>query len=392
MIYRRFGKTDLPMPVLSFGCMRSMQSWQEVAPTEITGKSQNNLSELVDRALAEGINHIETAHGYGSSEHQLGEILPRLKRSDYILQTKVVPGSDPEEFVAKVRKSIQRLNVDHVDLLGLHGINDHQSLWYCCRKNGCLQAARKLQDEGLVNNVGFSSHATTEVILDALAFSEYGGFDYANVHWYYILDVNRRAIEYAAEHDIGVFIISPSDKGGHLHTPPQKLQRLCDPYSPMLFNDFYCLDQPGVCTISVGAAKPDQFDEHLKVLPLLEGTDRETIRQVIARLEQEMRDATGFDRPDQLWDELPPWDRMVGTINARMVMWLYNLFRAWGMEGYAHERYGMLSRGSAWVPGNNAARAAALDFSELPLPEGLPAERLQQTLAEAHEVLRKKSE
>ena len=392
MIYRRFGRTGLRMPVLSFGCMRSMQSWQDVSPAEISDSSQSNLQAIVDAALGHGINHIETAHGYGSSEQQLGLILPQLDRSAYILQTKVVPGQNPEEFVAKVKTSLQRLRVDRLDLLGLHGINDHRSLWHCCRKHGCLEAARKLQDQGLVDHIGFSAHGPAEVILEALSFTEYGGFDYANLHWYYILDANRRAVEYAADNDIGVFIISPNDKGGQLHTPPRKLQRLCEPFSPMLFNDLYCLDQPGVCTISVGASLPHHFDEHLKVLDWLAHSDRKAFFTADRRLKQEMRKATGFDRPDHLWDALPGWDAFPGNINARMVVWLVNLYRAWGMKRYAKERYAMLNRGSTWVPGNDGARAEALDLSEISLPETFTPDRLRQMLTKAHALLRKEGE
>ncbi len=269
MLYRRFGKTGLNMPVLSFGCMRSMHSWKQTDQANIPIKAQSNLKKIVNTALSHGINHFETAHGYGTSEQQLGAILPDLPRSDYILQSKAVPAQDPQEFVDKVKLSLQRLRVDKLDLLALHGLNDHRSLWHCCRKNGCLAAARKLQDQGLVDHVGFSGHAPTEVIIEALAHTEDGGFDFCNIHWYYIFDANRRAIDFAAERDIGIFIISPSDKGGHLHSPSGKLQELCLPLSPMLFNDLYCLDKPGVCTISVGASEPDHFDEHLKVLAFL---------------------------------------------------------------------------------------------------------------------------
>jgi len=387
MIYRRFGKTGLDMPVLSFGCMRSMQSWQDLAPSKISEPAQNNLRAIVDNAIEHGINHIETAHGYGSSENQLGRILPDLKRSDFILQTKVVPCEDTDEFTAKIKKSMERLRVDRLDLLGLHGINDHRSLWHSCRKNGCLRAARKLQDQGLIDHIGFSGHGPTDVILEALSFSEYGGFDYANIHWYYIFDANRRAIECAAERDIGVFIISPSDKGGHLHTPSEKLQRLCSPFSPMLFNDLYCLDQPGVCTIS--ASQPHHFDEHLKVLSRLGHSDRNTWAETDRRLRKAMRDATGFDRPDHFWDLLPAWDKAPGNINIRMVIWLYNLYRAWDMKSYGKERYAMLNRGSSWVPGNNGARATKLDFSETPLPDHMTGVQLQQILTDAHQLLKK---
>ena len=117
------------MPVLSFGCMRSMHDWNDVPAETIPIDSINKLETIVSTALAHGINHIETAHGYGLSERQLGMILERIPRQDIILQTKVVPSDDGIEFQGKILSSMKRLRVDRLDLLAIHGINDHRSLW-----------------------------------------------------------------------------------------------------------------------------------------------------------------------------------------------------------------------------------------------------------------------
>ncbi len=66
MIYRRFGKTELAMPVLSFGCMRSMHGWTDSPLEKIPSTANDTLETIVRTALGHGINHIETAHGYGS--------------------------------------------------------------------------------------------------------------------------------------------------------------------------------------------------------------------------------------------------------------------------------------------------------------------------------------
>ncbi len=91
MKYRRFGRTGLQMPVFSCGGMRYQFKWQDVPPAEVPPDNQANLEATIERALELGINHIETARGYGSSEMQLGNILPRLPREKMIVQTKVAP-------------------------------------------------------------------------------------------------------------------------------------------------------------------------------------------------------------------------------------------------------------------------------------------------------------
>ncbi|MCC6823901.1 MAG: aldo/keto reductase, partial [Verrucomicrobia subdivision 3 bacterium] len=87
MKYRRFGRTELQMPVISCGGMRYQHKWQDVAPKEIPPANQANLEACIHRALELGINHIETARGYGTSEMQLGWVLPKLPRDKLIVQT-----------------------------------------------------------------------------------------------------------------------------------------------------------------------------------------------------------------------------------------------------------------------------------------------------------------
>src|SRR5438034_8327264 len=138
MKYRRFGRTEIRMPVISCGGMRYQYKWQDVDPTAIPRDHQENLEAIIRRAFELGVNHIETARGYGSSEMQLGNILPTLPRDKIIVQTKVGPTEDPAEFLKKFEQSMAYLKLDHVDLLSLHGINNRQLLEYSLNKNGCL--------------------------------------------------------------------------------------------------------------------------------------------------------------------------------------------------------------------------------------------------------------
>src|SRR5882757_9212289 len=119
MRYRRFGRTDLQMPVFSCGGMRFQHKWDDVAPGDIPEDGQRNLEATILRALELGINHIETARGYGSSEMQLGWILPKLPREKMIVQTKVSPFATAREFRETFDLSMRYLKLDYVDLLSL---------------------------------------------------------------------------------------------------------------------------------------------------------------------------------------------------------------------------------------------------------------------------------
>ena len=73
---------------------------------------------------------------------------------------------------------------------------------------------------------------------------------------------------------MGVFIISPTDKGGRLYAPSDKLRELTAPLSPMAFNDLWCLTNLDVHTLSLGAAVPSDFDAHVEALELLDDAPR----------------------------------------------------------------------------------------------------------------------
>lgn len=127
------------MPVLTCGGMRFQHRWEEEPPQPIPLDNQANLEQIVARALELGIRHFETARGYGTSEAQLGPILQKIHRDNFILQTKVAPVADPEEFERAFCISLSKLGLPWVDLLSLHGVNDRETADWSLRPGGCLE-------------------------------------------------------------------------------------------------------------------------------------------------------------------------------------------------------------------------------------------------------------
>src|SRR5881409_3778410 len=109
MKYRRFGRTELQMPVISCGGMRYQFKWQDVDPNEVPRQNQENLESIIRHAVELGINHFETARGYGSSEMQLGNILPALPRDRIIVQTKIAPAASARQFLKTFDRSTEYL-------------------------------------------------------------------------------------------------------------------------------------------------------------------------------------------------------------------------------------------------------------------------------------------
>ena len=371
------------MPVLSAGFMRAMHSWKQAPLEMIPPASQKNMEAIVTRCLKIGINHFETARGYGTSEIQLGQVLRRIPRGRFLVQTKVPPADDPQEFKWNVRDSLARMNLDRVDLLAIHGVNDYRSLWQVCRPGGCLHMARRLQQEGLAGHIGFSGHGSNEVILQAVRHEHDGGFDYLNLHWYYIQQENSPALVEAQARDMGVFIISPTDKGGMLHSPPDKLLTLCHPLTPIQFNDLYCLSRPEIHTISVGASVPDDFSEHVAALDHLDASSG-LLSEIDKHLRKAMLERTGYDRPEESGAGLPGWQDIPGYINLRYIYWLWHLAQGWNLVEYGRRQYRKLGTEPKWVPGMNAAAAKQVDLTKVAAETGLNSSDLTRILQEAH--------
>lgn len=412
----RFGKTELQMPILTCGGMRMQQTWAQKPDTVISKECQDNFQKIIDRSMELGINHFETARAYGTSEMQYAKALTKYKRKDYILQTKVPPKDDPAGFRQMLEKSFTDLfgvgymDKDEcwVDLLALHGINKPEQLAWL---PGNMEVINEYKANGKVKFVGFSTHAMSPTII---AVIETGLFDYVNLHYHFIgsytatgtgpMGGNIAAIEAAKKLDMGVFIISPTDKGGCLYEPPVTLYKACLPLTPIAFNNLFLWSVPGVHTCVIGTARPSDFDEHIESALLYEKRD-ELVPPIEARLSSMVTDY--FKDPTFLntwYKGLPdPYDNTEG-LHIAQVYWFWWISKVWGLHTYSVRRYNMAEKtllnewdeakpfeenvkAFGWCPGIAYRPAREAELREV-LKDHPKCDHVVQAIKEVHEWLR----
>jgi len=359
MQYRRFGSTGKQLSVITLGGMRYHQGWTPPRD-ELPARSLDQCRDCVVRAFDAGINHIETAFGYGKSEHLYGRVLNEelgVPRSSYHLMTKA-RAMTAERQRETVEQQLRALRTDRIDLYAWHGLNSEADLATACAPGGPVEALHGLRRQGVIGHVGFSTHAPLPVILRAL---DSGLFEFVNLHYYYFRQRNEAAVRRAAELDMGVFIISPNDKGGRLFRPPPRLRELTAPLTPIQWNARFCLRTPEVHTLSFGMTEPAHFDEMRGVLPAqapLSAQDAAILARMDAQLERVPH--AGYEG----WElETDP-----SGINVPEVLRLRRMLLGWDMQHYGRFRYNMFGTGDSWYPGQKCTdeNLARMDRARLP--------------------------
>lgn len=380
MEYRRFGKTNKMVSVITLGGMRFKHTDQE--PRDVIPQDMlDQCRDTVEKALAQGINLIETAHGYGKSEHAYGLVLNnelKIRRDSYFLMTKGNPGT-ANETREMVSKQLKALKTDYFDFYAWHGINTLELLEQSCAKGGPVEELLKMKEEGIIKHIGFSTHAPLEVIIKAI---ETDLFDFVNLHYYYFFQRNKAAIDLAETKDMGVFIISPNDKGGQLFNPPQKLVDLTAPLQPLQWNARFCLSHTSVHTLTFGLPVTAQFDQINGIFPASIPLSPEDAKIKHDLDGQKLIDPyADFDGHCMINDP--------SGLNIPEILRFRTLWKCYDMKDFGLYRYNMFQEKGHWFPGAFPTDESLKKIDLSRCPKNIP---LVDLIRETHEGLYRSKE
>ena len=217
LLHRTLGKTGITLPIVSMGVMNA----------DVPG--------LIRRSYELGIRHFDTAAVYqnGRNEEMVGRMIKEMGVRDHVIIStkqgmrghKSNVAEAKKHFTEGVELSLQRLQMDHVDMLYYHGVDSVEE----ARFEGPLEALQALKKDGKTRFIGISTHKTVPVLSEAIRLNM---FDVALVMFNYTMARDEemlKTIERAANSGIG--IVAMKTQAGGTVRPDTKLPKLLPVFS-----------------------------------------------------------------------------------------------------------------------------------------------------------------
>jgi aryl-alcohol dehydrogenase-like predicted oxidoreductase len=323
MRYNQLGNTGLFVSEICLGTMTFGEAGGAAQWGQIAGVDQDAADRIVERSLAAGVNFFDTAdiYSFGKSEQILGQAIRNVgvERKDVVIATKFLGqmsdkpndrGGSRGHIMDSVERSLERLQMDHIDLYQIHGTDTVTPI------DETLRALDDLVSRGLVRYIGLSNWAAWRMA-KALGISECKGYArFETVQAYYSIagrDLERDIVPLMQEERLGLMVWSPlaggllSGKYGpgapgngegrraNFDFPPVNKDRAWDCVAAM--RDVaakhgvsvaevalgYILAKPFVTSVIIGAKRIEQLDENLKAVTLrLDADDMAQLDEVSA--------------------------------------------------------------------------------------------------------------
>lgn len=310
MIYNELGKTGIKVSNISFGASSLGGVFRQI--------SEDEAIKAVFTAIDNGINFIDVSPYYGhlKAETVLGKALKQIPRDRYYLSTKVgrygKDGVNLWDYSAKrvtesVYESMERLNIDYIDLINVHDIEFQASMEGGLQKvvDETLPALVALREKGVVGHVGITD-LQLENLKWVIEHSEQGTVESILCFCHYSLndDMLLDYLDFFESHGIGVINASPlsmgllSDRGTpEWHPAPQPLKDACRHAAEYCRSKDYPIEKlamqfstslnPRIATTLFSSANPKNVLKNINYVS--EPMDKQLVKDVQAIIGDQMR-------------------------------------------------------------------------------------------------------
>ncbi len=158
MQYRKLGRTGKKVSILGLGGEASVEKSSDPQVAE----------QIINRALDEGVNYIDTApvYGIGGSETNIGRVMA-YRRGDAFLASKTHERSY-DGTMRLFEESLNRLQTDYLDLYQVHNLRVHEEVNEIFGKQGAVRALEELKEQGVIKHIGVTSHKDPAVLRQAM--------------------------------------------------------------------------------------------------------------------------------------------------------------------------------------------------------------------------------
>ncbi len=159
---RILGRTGAQVSILAFGCGSRFLMYED---------EQESL-EVLNRAINQGITYLDTAYSYGDgkSEGRVGKVMA-TRRKEVWLATKI-PDRTRDGFLRRLEGSLKRLQVDHVDLVHIHGLAKADDLAAIEAPDGAMKGLLEAREQKMARFIGMTSHTSGEIMAQAIEHND----------------------------------------------------------------------------------------------------------------------------------------------------------------------------------------------------------------------------
>ena len=328
MTKRKLGNIAGGVSLLGYGLMRlPLKDRRNQAEID-----KEKAQELIDRAMAGGVNYYDTAWVYhqGMSDRFAGEALKKYPRESYNLADKMpvweVKSLDDAKRI--FQEQLDRCQVDYFDFYLLHSLNG--GAWPNVRDLGALEYARKMREEGKVKYLGFSFHGDNK---DLAVIADEGGWDFAQIQLNYFDwdDYSREQYEILTSHNIPVIVMEPL-KGGELaNLQPKTLEMLTNARPGTTGAQWafeFIASLPNVLTILSGMTFMEHVEENLKTFSPIEPLGEEG-KELLVKVKEFMKEegkipctTCRYCTPCPVGVAIPDIFKMYNNYRSSLIKWM----------------------------------------------------------------------